>query len=143
MTTGVLTEISKKYELPIIQVLLRQEPLGVIGITESTYYAVKTGAYVIVPDFEEGPAIVVMRDDVADTVPAKLIEGRLLESIEPMRYRMVKRPKVARSAAAPLAEDVRENSVEAVPQAPKPRKIKLVRPPPPVAMPPENMEGVD
>lgn len=149
MTTGVLTEISKKYELPIIQVLLRQDPVSIIGITESTYYAVKTGAYVIVPDFEEGPAIVVMRDDVADTVPAKLIEGRLLESIEPMRYMMVKRPKVARSAAAPLAEDVRENSVEAVPQAPKPRKIKLVRPPapapppPPPLMAPENMEGVD
>jgi hypothetical protein len=92
-----------------------------------------------------------MRDDVADTVPAKLIEGRLLESIEPMRYMMVKRPKVARTAAAaaPLAEDVRENSVEAVPQAPKPRKVKLVRaaapapPPPPPLMAPENMEGVD
>ena len=148
MTTGVLAEISKKYKLPIVQVLLGQNPVAIIGITESTYYAVKTGAYVIIPDFEEGPAILVMRDDITDTVPAKLIEGRLLESIEPMRYIMVKRPKVARSAApsAPPAENVRENSVEAV--QPKPRKVKVVRQPPaapaqPPPAPMENMEGVD
>ena len=85
LTPVVLSEISQIYKIPIIQVQVNQAPIIALGRSEGSRLTSKSSAYVILPDFEKGPALLVMKDDLSDTVPTALLKGKLFDSIETLR----------------------------------------------------------
>lgn len=85
LTAPILTEISLRYKIPVIQVQVSQMPIRPVGRSEGSKITTKTAAYVLIPDFSEGPAILVMRDTVSDTIPVAMLKGKLMDSIETTR----------------------------------------------------------
>jgi hypothetical protein len=85
LTPVVLSEISQIYKIPIIQVQVNQVPIIALGRSEGSRVTSKSSAYVILPDFEKGPALLVMKDDLSDTIPTALLKGKLFDSIETLR----------------------------------------------------------
>jgi hypothetical protein len=85
LTPVVLSEISQIYKLPIIQVQVTQAPIVALGRSEGSRVTSKSAAYVILPDFEKGPALLVMKNDLSDTIPTALLKGKLFDSIETLR----------------------------------------------------------
>jgi hypothetical protein len=95
MTPTTLLEISKKYRMPVIQIQISKEPIVPLGRVDDSKPNAKTGAYVVIPDFEEGPAILVRQHDVTDVIPSKYLKGSLLDSIKPLA--VIKRRPVLRA----------------------------------------------
>jgi hypothetical protein len=93
LTTKTLVEISGKYKTPVIQIQIQQVPIAPLGRLDDSLPIAKTGAYVVIPDFEHGPAILVKRDDVSDVIPSVYLKGALLNSITPIAY--IKRRRLA------------------------------------------------
>jgi hypothetical protein len=95
LTSTTLLEISKKYKMPVIQIQISKDPLVPLGRVDDSVPISKTGAYVILPDFEEGPAILVKQHDVTDVIPSIYLKGVLLDSIKPFvvpKRRVLPRP---------------------------------------------------
>lgn len=95
LTSITLLEISKKYKMPVIQIQVTKDPLVPLGRVDDSIPIAKTGAYVILPDFEEGPAILVRQHDVTDVIPSIYLKGTLLDSIKPLaviKRRVLPRP---------------------------------------------------
>jgi hypothetical protein len=85
LTPLILSEISQLYKIPIIQVQVSQAPIIALGRSEGSRVTSKSSAYVILPDFEKGPALLVMKEDLSDTIPTALLKGKLFDSIETLR----------------------------------------------------------
>ena len=86
--------------MPVIQIQVSKDPLTPLGRVDDSIPIAKTGAYVILPDFEEGPAILVRRHDVTDVIPSTYLKGTLLGSIKPLaviKRRVLPRPVIVNS----------------------------------------------
>jgi hypothetical protein len=92
LTSQTLLEISGKYKVPVIQIQLQQVPIIPLGRVDESLPIAKSGAYVVIPDFDQGPAILVKQDDVSDVIPSMYLKGVLLNSIEPMAFIRRKKP---------------------------------------------------
>jgi hypothetical protein len=92
LTSQTLLEISGKYKVPVIQIQLQQAPIIPLGRVDESLPIAKSGAYVVIPDFDQGPAILVKQDDVSDVIPSMYLKGALLNSIEPMAFIRRKKP---------------------------------------------------
>lgn len=92
LSTTTLTEISKKYRVPVIQVQVNKTPLIAEGRSDASKFTAKTVVYVLVPDFSEGPALLVMKNDASDTILGSLLRGKLYDSIQTRK--IFKRTKI-------------------------------------------------
>jgi hypothetical protein len=100
----MLGKISKKFRsAPVVAI----NTGGIVGVSASVV-SLKSSVYVLLPDFEEGPAILVTRDTVDDAVPAKYLQGRIMSSIQPAPLIRLKKGTVA----PPVAEPVNANMFE-------------------------------
>ena len=110
LTTNTLLEISGKYKMPVIQIQIQQTPIVPLGRVDDSLPIAKSGAYVVIPDFEHGPAILVKQDDVSDVISSMYLKGRLLNSIEPMAFIRRKRP-VLKAAKDELNETSNSDTI--------------------------------
>jgi hypothetical protein len=86
-----LSQISNKHEKrPVIQVLIKQQPPGIIG-RKFTLYENKSGVIVVIPDYEEGPAVLVVIQDGSYIIPESMVSGALLDSIQVQKRQILKR----------------------------------------------------
>lgn len=93
ITPVVLTEISKKFSTAIIKVSITKDPIEIIGRVDGSKFTPKSSVYILVPDFPEGPGLVVKKDSVSDVIPASMISSKLYDSIQVSRIikRIVKK----------------------------------------------------
>jgi hypothetical protein len=89
--SDLLGAISKKYKRPVVSLNLAQEPMGILGRV-STLFSLKATMLVMIPEFEAGPAVLVVRSTLEDSVPAEYIQGRITNSIERVAIRLKKVP---------------------------------------------------
>jgi hypothetical protein len=87
--------ISKQYKVPVIQILTQVSPPIITGRLDISTFTPKSAAYVILPDLPEGPGLLVLRDDIVDTIPGELLAGPVMESI--LETKVYKRPVLARA----------------------------------------------
>lgn len=134
--TPLLLDISKKTKTPIIQVQVSGTPITVVGRSDGSVFTPKSAAYVIIPDFEEGPAILVNMNDTTDTIPGSLLRGKLQDSIQPMRRILRKRVAVETTAVtekpateteATLKESEPEPEKEIVPEPVLRRVVRITQ----------------
>jgi hypothetical protein len=89
-----LSQLSRKHDTrPVIQIVLQQMPTGIIG-RKFTLFENKSGVLIVVPDYEEGPAVLVVVQDGSYIIPESLIVGPLLDSVQVEKRQIIKR-KVA------------------------------------------------
>jgi hypothetical protein len=92
----LVSQIVEKYKIPLIQVLVTQETIQPLGRSVAGKVLPTSVAFVLLPDFEEGPGILVLKDDVTDTIPANLLKGKLYNSIESSAEVPIRRLKLAK-----------------------------------------------
>jgi hypothetical protein len=97
LTPTLLAEISKRYGISVIQVQVTQVPIVPLGVSDGSKFTPKSAAYVLLPDFAEGPGIVVMEEDMSDMILGSYLTGKVYDSIQPVKpliKRVLKRPPV-------------------------------------------------
>lgn len=78
-----LGKISKKFRsIPVVSLYMDATPIGIVGVA-SGVLSLKSSVFVLIPDFEDGPAILVTKDTVDTAVPGAYLQGRILSSIQP------------------------------------------------------------
>jgi hypothetical protein len=80
-TMSTLTEISNKYKKPVIQVLINETPIRCVGRSIGSR-SLKSSCIVIITGLSDGPALLVTKDTMSDSVPSKYIQGPIYSSIE-------------------------------------------------------------
>jgi hypothetical protein len=76
-----LSEISNKYnKRPVIQILMK-EPMSIIG-RKFSILENKSGVLVLIPDYVDGPAVLILKKEASDIISEDLVKGKILESIE-------------------------------------------------------------
>jgi hypothetical protein len=83
----ILGEIAKKYNNAVISITLN--PFNVVGITRNSLL-LKSTAFIFIPDYELGPAVVVDKATLERAIPASWIKGRVFDSIQAKL--IIKRP---------------------------------------------------
>jgi hypothetical protein len=76
-----LKAIHQAYKIPVIQVLIADEKPIIMGFADVTDLQSIAAVYVIVSDFEGGPAVLTVKDTVGDTVPSVYIRGPIFNSV--------------------------------------------------------------
>jgi hypothetical protein len=98
ITPATLTEISKRYSTAIIMTSITKDPMDIIGRVDGSKFTPKSSVYILVPDFPEGPGIVVQKESLSDVIPASLLvdetHRKLYDSIQVARVlrRIIKKP---------------------------------------------------
>jgi hypothetical protein len=88
-------DISRKIKKPVIQIYLEATPINIIGITYRLL-SLNMACLVIVPDFENGPAILVTKDSMNDYVPGGYIKGEIYDSIKYVGPRVIRRKETVK-----------------------------------------------
>lgn len=108
LDAATLGKISQKFRnISVVSLNMSEVPMGIVGVS-SMVVSLKSSVYVLIPDFEQGPAILVTRDTVDDAVPAKFLQGRIMSSIQPaplIRLKKGVKNTAAVTAAAPAPEN--------------------------------------
>jgi len=78
ITPAVLSQLAKKYSKPVVLVKEGEEPIG----RSKSLFSLKDTCLVLVPDLQEGPAILVMRDTMSEFIPGEMLKGPILNSIQ-------------------------------------------------------------
>ena len=76
-----LKAIQQAYKIPVIQVLIDQEKPIIMGIANVADLHSTTAVYVIIPDYQDGPAVLTVKNTVGDTVPSIFIQGPIFDSL--------------------------------------------------------------
>ncbi len=139
LSPTIMRVISKKFAMPIVVAYVSEEPIRVLGRSLGTL-SLKTPILVLMPDYELGPGIVVVKSTASQAIPGYLLEGQIGDSIAPFQ-KAVRRPVEAAPAEALAEAAPAEAAVEALapvlgedgeplPTArkPKPKRIPLAVP---------------
>jgi len=86
----IQTKISNLKKKPVIQILINEDPIRLIGLLYGTS-GTKTSCIVIISGLKEGPALLITRDTTSDSVPSEYIKGPIFNSIQPIKRRIIKR----------------------------------------------------
>jgi hypothetical protein len=81
ITPVVLSQLAKKFSIPVILVSVKQDPIVPIGRSKALF-SLKGSCLVLVPDLDEGPALLVTRDTMNEFVPGEMLKGPILNSIQ-------------------------------------------------------------
>jgi hypothetical protein len=92
---NTLTQISDKYKKPVIQVLINENPLRFIGRSIGSR-SLKSSCIVIITGLPQGPALLVTKDTMSDSVPSKYIKGPIFNSIEDVKAAKIFKAKEPR-----------------------------------------------
>jgi len=84
-----MLSISKKYNKPVIQVIINSDPIKILGSVSGSIKSLS--CIVIVSGLADGPAILTTKDTLTDSVPSVYIKGKLTDSIKKTTF--VKIPK--------------------------------------------------
>lgn len=104
----MMGKISKKFRSsPVVSLNMDAVPIGIVGVA-SGVISLKSSVFVLIPEFEDGPAIVVTKDTVDTAVPGVYLQGRILSSIQPaplIRLKKGVKPSVPVPVAVPTEEN--------------------------------------
>ena len=130
LSNQLIIQIVKKLNKPVVQILINTKPISFFGKSKS-FETLKELCVVIIPDFEEGPAIFVTNDTMSEFIPSEYIQGQIFKSIEKIRRVKIKNQVV---------ETVKEQGpvqgpVQTPVQAPRLRILPIGSQKPPVQTP--------
>lgn len=139
----ILGKISCKYNnFPVIQILVNRDPIGVLG-RKFTIFENMAGALLLVPDYKDGPAIVVHRQSGSDITPRELLTGTILDSIT-VQERKIRRPLLqgtfeqnsnTSNDEAKSIEPILQKSIEETEPEPEPEQELQPQPQPQMQQP--------
>jgi hypothetical protein len=89
---NTLKQISNKYKKPVIQVLINESPIRFIGLSIGSR-SLKSSCIVIITGLPQGPALLVTKDTMSDSVPSRYIKGPIFESIKDGKDVKIIKPK--------------------------------------------------
>jgi hypothetical protein len=123
-----LKAINQVYKIPVIQVLISDEKPIIMGIADVTDLQSSAAVYVILPDYEDGPGILTVKDTVSDTVPSVYISGPIYNAVVGKKNLGAEKPKLKR----PVIETVKNKNKELRQEVKPQEEIQI---PPPAAAP--------
>ena len=91
-TMNTLIQIANKYKKPVVQILINENPLRFIGRSIGVR-SLKSSCIVIISGLNEGPALLVTKDTMSDSVPSKYIQGPIYNSIENITSAKIFKPR--------------------------------------------------
>jgi len=94
-STNILIQISNKYKKPVIHIIINENPIRFTGRSIGLKN-IKSSCIVIVTGLKEGPALLVTKDTMSDSVPSKYIYGPIYDSIEDVKVAKIFKSKVPR-----------------------------------------------
>jgi hypothetical protein len=95
--SNVLGVISRKYNnIPVIQVLVQKEPINIIG-KKYTIIENITGVLVLIPDYENGPAVLLYNGTGSDILPRDIVTNTVLDSITEQRVKLKRKSVIKKS----------------------------------------------
>ena len=114
-------DISRKIKKPVIQIYLEATPINIIGITYRLL-SLNMACLVIVPDFENGPAILVTKDSMNDYVPGGYIKGEIYDSIKYVGPRVIRRKETVK----PVESNSDSDSSNSEPNVELPKTLRVI-----------------
>jgi hypothetical protein len=111
-----LKTINQTYKVPVIQVIIGGEKPIIMGVADVVDLKTSNAVYVIIPDYEDGPGILTVKDTVGDTIPSVYITGPIFDSVAGKKTVEAEKSKIKR----PVIPTVKKNNK--LPQEVKPQE---------------------
>jgi len=127
-SSKVLSEISRKYNnIPVIQVLVGQTPVGILG-RKYTVFENMAGVLVVVPDYRNGPAVVGVLRTGSDIIPREFVRGPILDSITEERVVLRRKPATGVQQEQSLLPQGQPQQQKTVPKLVRPQSQQQQQP---------------
>ncbi len=105
-----ITMLASLLKKPVLQIMVGQDPIFAQGASSVVTGTQLFSVHVLVPDYEEGPAVLKVLIDDSDAIPSDFFPDTVLQQKIKFGIRRMRRKGAATPAPAPAAVNLAENS---------------------------------